>query len=241
VRSWVLRDRTEPVSVDRVVNRFRGETQPTTTTPALPAGARVPAAGVYAYATTGFEQAELLGTSRHAYPASTALTVVPGGCGFTSTWQPLDKRSERWTTCAGPGTLTPTRFDDVHSFFGRTDQRSYACTGGPIALSADARPRATTRTCAKPGTTRTDRVRVVGDERLTVGGAEVDTVHVHTERRTTGATRGGGTTDSWLVRATGLPVRVVVANDNRTDTPIGKPVHYVERYRLELESLEPRR
>jgi hypothetical protein len=238
VRSWVLRDRTEPVSVDRVIDRFRGE-RPGGRPSRLPEGARVPAAGVYEYATSGGERASLLGTSRHDYPAATAITVVPGGCGFTAQWDALDLRSERWSFCAGRGALRPTRFEDVHSFYGRTDTRTYRCSGGALALTPRADP--ATIVCARDGTTRTDRVRTVGGERVPVGGEDVAAVHLRVATTMAGKTDGTGTVDLWLARAGGLPVRLRAAVDNQSDTPIGKRVRYRERYELRLRSLRPRR
>ncbi|UGS34779.1 hypothetical protein [Capillimicrobium parvum] len=237
VRSWVLRDRTEPISVDRALDRFRGD-RPARAPLRLPAGVRVPAAGVYEYATTGGERADLLGTSRHDYPRTTAMTVVPGGCGFTARWQALDLRSERWTFCAGPDALRPTRFEDVHSFYGRTDTRTYRCSGGALALT----PRAdrVTIVCVRDGTTRTDRVRAVGAERIRVGGEEVLAAHLRVATTMAGRTDGTGTVDLWLARGTGLPVRVRADVDNRSDTPIGRRVLYRERYELRLRSLRPR-
>ena len=242
VRSWVLRDRTEPISVDRAIDRFRGEDgggAPGRAPLRLPAGVRIPAAGVYEYDTTGGERADLLGTSRHDYPETTAVTVVPGGCGFSAQWQALDLRSERWSFCAGRGALRPTRFEDVHSFYGRTDTRSYRCSGGALALTPRADP--ATVVCARDGTTRTDRVRTLGAERVRVGGEDVAAVHLRVATTMAGKTDGTGTVDLWLARAGGLPVRVRANVDNQSVTPIGKRVRYRERYELRLRSLRPRR
>lgn len=239
VRSWLLRDDTEPIAVDRIVEQYRGETTSAAATPRLPDGVQVPAAGVYEFETTGHEEADLLGGSRHDYPARTTLAVVATACGFDQTWTALDKRSETWVFCAQAGALRPKRFSDVHSFYGRTDDRTYACSGGDVPLDPDA-PAATIH-CRREGVSRTDRVRAVGLEALHVGGERVTTVHVRTRTQMEGSTEGGGRTDAWLVRETGLPARVVVETESRSDTPIGTKVGYVERYELSLVSLQPRR
>jgi len=233
-RGWLLRDRTEPVDVHRVVERYRATPAPT----ARRSGT-VPAAGVYEYATTGGEQAALLGTSRHDYPPTTTVTIVPAGCGFTASWQALDLRSERWTLCRERHGVRPVRFEDVHAFYGRTDRRTYRCSGGALALTPGARP--ATITCARKGTTRTDRVRDAGATTLTVGGRTVATVHLRVASAMRGATDGTATVDLWLARATGLPVRIRADVANESDTPIGKRVAYRERYDLRLRSLTPRR
>jgi hypothetical protein len=233
VRSWLLRDRTDPVDVDRVVERYRDA-------PAATAPRRddVPAAGVYEYATTGGEQAELLGTSRHDYPATTTITIVPGGCGFTATWEALDLRSERWTLCRDGDALRPVRFDDGHAFYGRTDRRTYRCSGGALALEPGADPAAID--CARDGTTRTDRVRDAGTATVDVGDRTVATIRLRIATTMRGETEGTATVDLWLARDTGLPVRVRADVANKSDTPIGTQVSYRERYDLRLRALRPR-
>lgn len=238
VRAWLLRDRTDPVDVDRVVERFRAAPAPA---PAARRAGTVPDAGVYEYATAGGEQAALLGTSRHDYPATTTVTIVPGGCGFTARWEALDLRSERWVLCRDGDALRPVRFDDVHAFYGRTDRRAYRCSGGALALRPGAPP--ATITCARDGTTRTDRVRDAGAgaEKLAIGGRDVATVRLRVATTMRGETDGAATVDLWLARDTGLPVRVRARVANESDTPIGKRVDYRERYDLRLRSLTPRR
>ncbi len=207
-RAWVLRDTTEPVSVDRVLDRSRDKD-----------GARV-----YAYATRGFEEATVLGTVRHDYPATTTITVASGGCGVSLLWEALDRRSERWTVCDG----APRELTDVHSFFGRTDERAYACRGTASAF-----------TCRHEETTRTDRARELPDETLRVDGRPVATRHLRYESRMRGATRGTATYDLWLARDGGPPVRVVADVSNETDTPIGTAAKYRERVELRLRSATP--
>jgi hypothetical protein len=207
-RAWLLRDTTEPIDVEQVVERAAGED-----------GARV-----YAYATRGFERATVLGTIRHDYPETTTITVAQQACGVSARWEALDRRSETWWICDG----APVRFDDVHSFFGRTDERTYRCRGSRLAF-----------TCRREGTTRTDRGRDLGRERVEVDGTAVEARHLRYRTTMRGATRGGGTTDLWLAVDDGLPLRIVVANDSESDTPIGTDADYRERFELRLRSLEP--
>jgi len=237
-RSWLLGDDTEPIAVERIVERYRGETTPPAPS-ALPEGVEIPAEGVYEYATEGGERADLLGGSEHEYPSRTTIAVRAVDCGFEQTWTALDKRSETWTFCAEPGALRPIRFNDVHSFYGRTDDRTYECSGGDVPLRPGGE-RATIA-CTREGVTRTDTVRALGTQRIAVGGEEVATIRVRTRFRMAGSTEGGGTIDAWLARATGLPVRIVMDNASRSDTPIGAKVGYTERYELRLTSLQPRR
>jgi hypothetical protein len=233
-RGWITRDTTAPVSVAKVVKEYKGERTATTV---LPAGAKIPQAGVYTYATTGFEKTDLLGGSRHDYPAQTTIAIRPSGCGFEQTWTALDKRSEAWTYCALAHAIRPTAFHDVHNFYAHNDDRTYACAGGELPLRADGDP--VTITCTKKGTTRVDHVKPVGADQLEVGGTKVDTIHLRTQTRMSGSTVGTATFDDWLDAQTGLPIRITADVDNKSDTPIGTKVHYTERYELTLSSLKP--
>jgi hypothetical protein len=233
-RSWITRDTTAPVSVAKVVKQYKGERTATTV---LPAGAKIPDAGVYTYTTDGFEKTDLLGGSRHDYPAQTTIAIKPTDCGYEQTWTALDKRSEAWTYCALPDAIRPTDFHDVHNFYAHNDDRTYTCSGGSISLKADGDP--VTITCVKKGTKRVDRVKPVGAEKIDVGGTAVATVHLRTQTTMSGSTVGESTYDSWLDAATGLPVRIKADVDNKSDTPIGAKVHYVEQYDLKLTSLTP--
>jgi hypothetical protein len=233
-RSWLLRDDTAPVSVGKVVEQYHGERAATTT---LPAGVKIPKAGVYTFATDGFEKTDLLGGSRHDYPAQTTITIRPTDCGFEQTWTALDKRSEAWTYCAVPDALRPTDFHDVHNFYAHNDDRTYTCAGGALPLKPGGDP--VTITCTKQGTTRVDHVKAIGADTIAVGGTGVATVHLRTTTRMSGSTVGTATFDSWLDRVTGLPVRITADVDNKSDTPIGAKVHYLEQYELKLSSADP--
>jgi hypothetical protein len=239
VRAWLVRDDTAPVSLDKVVQDYRGETSAAATT-MLPANVTIPDAGVYSYATTGGEETRLLGTSTHDYPDPTTIAIRATDCGFRQTWTALDKRVEEWTFCKQPDGLKPQTFRDVHSFYGRDDDRTYRCSGdGVFPLKAGGGEQ--TFTCRTDSTTRTDRVRAVGREPMAVDGTTVDTIHLRDRVTLTGSTttETPGTTDWWLDPRTGLPVRIRVAIDDASDTPIGKKAQYREAFELKLRSLKP--
>lgn len=239
VRAWLVRDDTAPVAVDKVVQDYRGQTSAAATTP-LPAGVTIPDQGVYAYATTGGEQTQLLGTSRHDYPDPTTIAIRANDCGFTQTWTALDKRVEEWTFCKEPDGLKPRTFRDVHSFYGRDDDRTYQCSGdGVFPLKAGGGEQ--TFTCRTDSTTRTDHVRVVGREPLPVDGTPVDTIHLRDRYTLSGSTTTDtpGTMDWWLDPETGLPIRISVSVKDASDTPIGKKAQYQESYELRLQSRQP--
>jgi hypothetical protein len=239
VRAWLVRDDTAPVAVSKVVQDYRGETSAAATT-TLPAGVRIPDQGVYEYATTGGEQTRLLGTSKHDYPDPTTIAIRASDCGYTQTWTALDKRVEEWTFCKQPDGLQPRSFRDVHSFYGRDDDRTYECTGDGV-FPLKPRDGEQTFTCKTDSTTRVDRIRVVGREPLTVDGTTVDTIHLRDRVTLSGstATDTPGTADWWLDPETGLPIRIRVAIKDASDTPIGKKAQYEESFDLKLQSLKP--
>ncbi len=239
VRAWLVRDDTTPVAIEKVVQDYRGETSSAATT-TLPAGLKIPDQGVYAYATTGGEQTQLLGTSKHDYPATTTIAIRATDCGFAQTWTALDKRVESWSLCTEPDGLRPQTFRDVHSFYGRDDDRTYRCSGdGVFPLKPGGGEQ--TFTCTTDSTTRTDHVRAVGREPLSVGGTTVDTIHLRDRYTLSGSTTtdSPGTSDWWLDPQTGLPIRIRVSVKDASDTPIGKQAQYAEAYDLKLQSLEP--
>lgn len=173
--------------------------------------------GTFAYATSGFEEIDILGGARHTYPATTGLTIERSRCGRRLVWRPLRDRSTAYELCGGR--LRSIR--EVHQFFGQRDRRTYRCTASS-SLRRGWR-------CTFEDTTEVARGGVVGAPR--VDG--VDTVHVRLTTRITGATDGTGTRDFWLRRTDGFPVRLAATNENSTPSIVGL-VDYRESYELRL-------
>jgi hypothetical protein len=210
---------------------------------ATPAATHSPAVavladGVYSYATSGHEEVDLLGGSRHDYPAETSMTYRRSGCGEQVRWQPLEERyslDDMCTTAAG-GELR--RAFQRHSFFGQSDDEDLRCDKGLVFLPA--RPRAgqvSSGTCRGESTTVALRFEVHDLTHVTVGGRSVEVVHVFTTGRISGAARGETKREEWLTRS-GLLVRTIAAVDSDRDTP-GGTAHYTESYELRLRSLDP--
>lgn len=236
---FLLRDSAEPVSVNAAVERFHDGSSAGLT--GTLNGAPVPAAGVYAYRTTGSESFDLgFVSTRHAYPRRTVVTVRRGGCGVQMRWEPLDVRSTTWETCPARGRWTIASFDESHEFYGQRNERSYRCDGSPVAWSSDRPKQSLSSTCKSPQTTSVARGRSLGVETLRVGDRDVKAVHARLRVRVKGESDGGGTSDTWYALSNGLVVKRVVTNRNKTSTSAGD-ADYVERYAIELESLEPQR
>jgi hypothetical protein len=155
-------------------------------------------------------------------------------------WDVLKGRSTEWTLCVADGGWTLASQDERHTFFGRTERTTYACENTPIRPAGD---RPGTRWPVACGTDSVDEGgsgRVVGLERLRVGGRLVQTVRIRRVSTFAGTTRGRTTHDLWFARASGVPVRLRLVSRTTNDSAIGD-VHYEEDVTLRLVSLAPRR
>jgi hypothetical protein len=230
--AFVLRDGSDPVSVEEAVESFDARSTAAKASPG-------PDPGVYVYATTGGETIDALIGSSHDYPPETTITARPGGCGVLLRWAPLDGRSTTWEICPAGEGWSLAGYRETHTFFGQTERTNYRCE----ADSAWLPPTGSTpssRACTTGDTDEVSRVDVVSPSaRLDVGGTEVEATHVRVELMLTGRTTGSGILEAWLLE-NGLPARLLIENDNRSKSPIGD-VRYAEQADLELASLEPRR
>jgi hypothetical protein len=202
---------------------------------------RIPQLGRYEYATRGFESVDALLVSRLDYPRTSTIEVSRAGCGVIEAWRALRERSAQWSFCLAPGRWRLRRLSDFHSFFGQPLRLRYDCTGPfiprPIGLRAGYR---WTDRCTGTGARVIAPGMVIGNERIPVGGAQLETVHVRVSARFRGIIEGRSRIDSWLLRSNGLLVRRVVRSDTRVRSPIGR-VKARERYRLQLRSVTPAR
>lgn len=234
----VLQGGGQPVSVEQAVEGFRADEA---TSVPLPAGVPVPASGVYVYETSGSESVDIFLGQTHDYPEVTTIAIRPGGCGLTLAWEALDERSTIWELCPGADGWTVARYTEYHRFFGTGEETDYRCAPGSVWLPGTAEAGTTwTRRCETEITDEIGAARVVGAETVSIGDAEVETVHVSLALEWTRRTRGRGTFDAWLRVPDGLPVRLAWDNDNVSESIAGE-VHYTERAELSLASLEPER
>ncbi len=189
--------------------------------------------GVYVYATTGFEETDALVGARHDYPAETYMTVQPGGCGTLVRWQPLEERWSEWEYC-DDGTRAGS--SSFNTFFGTENLVEWECPDrGPIV----GEPGDTwSEFCTSEGREATTAYEVVGYETLSIGGEEVEAVHLRTMEGGTGATVGGGEHHIWLMVDTNLILRRTRDYTSVNDTFVGE-VTYHEEYDLVLTSLLP--
>jgi hypothetical protein len=230
VWAFVLHDGSDPISVEEAVESFASDASPR-------GGGAGLEPGVYVYATSGGETIDALIGSSHDYPPETTITVVRGGCGILLRWRPLAGRSTTWELCPENGDVRLAGYRETHTFFGQTERTDYRCVPGSAWLTVE---RAPTRRCTTGETDETSRVEVLTtSEVIDIGGTVAEAVRIRTELTLSGRTTGTGVIDAWLL-ADGLPARLVIQNDNSSESPIGD-VSYTEEADLRLLSLEPQR
>lgn len=205
------------------------------------AGRRAVEPGVYRYATEGHEQVDALGGARHDYPATSTITYSRRGCGSEERWQPLEERVGVTVQCDGERGPELRETFQQREFFGQSQSERYTCDAGTLVVPADPQPGSTwSGRCRSDDSTVALAGRVVALEELDVAGTPVPVVRVRVVGTLSGSTRGRTDRELWLARADGLLVQAVGSTDTDADTDAGT-VRYQETYRLELQSLTPRR
>ncbi len=263
-----LRGGSTPVGVDSAVERFRerrpievheegavaGDSvtssppssaqrvQPETSTPVTPTGdvRPLPAEGVYLYTTTGGDEVDVLGGSRHEYPSETTITVRHDGCGLVERWDALEERWDERESCRTPEGDTLKRTTSFHEFFGRKDERTLRCTGFTFAASFGPGSKWSSR-CASDNTSVSLSLEAIGWEDIDVGGQAVRTLHVQVRAQITGEQNGSSVRDVWGSADSGIVVRERSTLTSYSNQPVFGRTRYDESYDNRLKSLEPRK
>ena len=81
--------------------------------------------GVYVYATTGEDDVDVLGGSRHVYPDRTTITVRHAGCGLVEHWDVLKERWDERESCHSSGGDLLHRLSSYHEFFRHGDLKNF--------------------------------------------------------------------------------------------------------------------
>ncbi len=203
------------------------------------AGRRPPAAGVYVYLTSGWEDVDALGGSRHEYPAETTLTIVDEAGGQRVRWTALKERWEEWTTVSSPAGDAWTNLTSYHEFFGQRDLRSFTCQPNSLYVPSDQTPGTTFEMhCHDEGAQSVCTAHVVGPDVVMIGGAPVETLRLRMDTTMTGDVRGHMARDYWVIPETGLLVKTIIVTDTNGDMPTGS-MRYREEVELTLKSLTP--
>jgi hypothetical protein len=255
-----LRESTTAVDIEDAVGDFRREqgstgsppTAPPTPLPSTPAstistttvpapGSGVPEPGVYTYATRGHESIDALGGRSHRYPEVSTITVTHEACGAVHTWRPLRERWDATTTCPADRGQELRLYRSHHEFFGIDDTRDFVCDPGSLWFPSTIEPGATWTVQCRFEDIRVRRTgSIIGTERVQVGADAVTVLTFELHDQISGASVGINERTVQIVPDTGLIVTLEMLVDVENDSPIGD-VHYVERVRLRLTSLVPRR
>ena len=235
---------SRPVSLNEARKRLG------TTVAAGSAAPLQPAVGIYEYRGSGNESLDKPPKSQSQGPVIPGtVSYEAGGCWTlradysTGHWQ-------SWRYCPTPGGGLTEAGGQTHSewdfvLFKADNTSTLTCTQGdlirPGMKPGDRYPHVCSGTSTGvSGETKIDGITTyVGPETITVGGVAVPVYHFRTEGRVGGAQSGTETSEEWVSRATGLPVRNDRRNDVASDSPIGK-VTYTERGTFTLASLAPR-
>jgi hypothetical protein len=75
---------------------------------------------------------------------------------------------------------------------------------------------------------------------MTIGGTEVDTVHLTLTFTQGGSRSGGGTEERWVQAGTNLVVKAKSTESDDSPSPVGR-VTYQQDYEITLRSMTPKR
>lgn len=208
---------------------------PTTTAPEPIEAGRPLEEGVYVYSTTGGEEIDALGGTRHDYPVETTLTVQAGGCGLIVRWQPLRERFEEMELCLGDQGPEISGYTSFHQFFGNDERRDFSCEPAiAFAATADAE---STSTCAADGLTESVTKRGLGTRTFTAGTDRVEAIGVALSATISGESWGTTEAEMWVTPG-GLIVSWSETVETDAQSFVGD-VHYSEQFSLELTAADP--
>lgn len=235
-------DRVASIDLRRVEPTTTSALSTTTSTPSTTmltrsesAGHPLPKPGVYVYRTTGGDEVDVLGGSRHRYPDTTTVTVVQNSDGCArAQWDALKERWEWWDLCRRNSGILEPRLAVYHEFFSRSDTTNFTCDAQ--AWVVPARPTSGwTFECNAPNQRSVLTATTIDDHSTILG---VSALHVHLEATISGTIEGTFVQDNWLDPTNGLILRRITSVRSTSDTPLGR-THYREDYTIELTSLTP--
>ncbi|MBV9932948.1 MAG: hypothetical protein JO367_01480, partial [Actinobacteria bacterium] len=204
---------------------------PPASTAALPP-ADLPAAGVYAYVTSGSDSISI--GSKHQYPAETFAVLQRGdGCNWQVDHHVVDQHVDHIKRCGRPGNLMRVADASRVTFFGQTDGLEYVCDPPVPMIGDDA-------TCAAAdGSAAKYHAAVIDRPVVNVGGVNRDAIHILLTVTMTGRARGHASNQLWLDAATGMILHQIRDVDTQAHAAFGD-VRYTEHAEFVLESMTPR-
>jgi hypothetical protein len=237
---WVAeqRTRTTTIGLAEAVASYRAATASEAPPDAAPGGTP-PAAGVYTYATDGWESVSVLG-GHHRYPSrSYAVVRRTDGCGWEVEHWIIAEHVDRHGRCTTGDVISLTYEGREVKFYGRRDGLRYACDPTAARVPLDAGPgTVTSASCRTGGNEMQLTARRQTDEPIVVAGMPIDAVHLRVDIVMRGRADGTSAVDFWLHPVSGLILKERRVVDIRGDAVFGE-VRYREEVALRLESLTP--
>lgn len=236
---WLNRphDEATKATVDDAVQSFRAERDSEDSKE----GQEGPALGVYRYATRGSETVKgaTFGAT-HDYGGVSTIVLSAGRCGERERWQVLAGRWSEGESCPIANGETSSTLTELHEFFGEAQEDSFRCHGtsasGTSAVRAGAR---FSSLCKSDDSSISTETRIVGFEKIPVGGETFDATHIESRSTLEGKTTGSASRKEWRRRSDGLLLRR--SSESEADTSAGGGSHYSEQYTLQLISTKPQR
>lgn len=216
-------------------------TRPSSPPPAPPGPLRAPTAGVYVFASSGYESVDIAG-GRREMPDETPFTLQTTAAGFSTRLQPYTQHVDlREFSHEGAG-IHLERWYMERTFFGQTVAQDYRCSGDQPAWTRNAAPGDQTRLrCAwdqRADLEGTSTLQGYEDVALGDGDSVRGVPHLVVDATLTGDVEGHSRLDLWLHPETGQVLREIRDIQVDTPSPFGR-VRYREATEFHLWSLTP--
>lgn len=233
--NW-FRDKSEPVSVQEALRRFRARSAGAATQQP-----RLPAAGVYVYTINGSETLNsVISSSTHHYDGGSTVTIEPSRCGARERWQVLTTRWSESRLCDVHGRLQVKLVSEHHSFLGTDSDAVYACHGPDQPPTSDYRVgiKWVIACHGVDGSLRLEST-VVAARQLNAASHRVAAVEISSRAVFNGEVSGLSRQKDWRRRSDGLLLRRRVSTQAEVDVLGGSG--YSEQYSMQLGADSPRR
>jgi hypothetical protein len=150
--------------------------------------------------------------------------------------------STRWdqlSLCLEDRGLFEAQTTEQHEFFRVRETRTYKCDDRALLVPSAVVKGDTWEAICRDVDAQTNRTTTVeGIELLSVGGEEVEVVHIGIDQDLVGSAVGSARIDYWFRQSDGLIVRYEKQISAERDTPIGS-VTYSEEVEIMLTALQP--
>lgn len=218
------------------------DTATATATEVPQTGWRLPAEGVYVYASSGYESVNVAGGHREM-PDETAVTIRKTATGFSSRVQPYDEHVDLFEFSYDDDAFRMDRWYIERTFLGQTSAQDYDCSGsGPTHIRGATVGSTSNLLCTWEDRSRTEgtsTLKAYVDLALGDGTVVPDVAHIVVDNTTTGEVTGRAHVELWLHPATGQVLHEVRDIESDTPSALGR-VNYREETRFLIESLTPR-